>query len=75
MDAELTDAILILLGDVLAAAERVLARAHPRDACLARVRQAANQLDEALWAHWARVAEADLHDDRQLHFDELITRG
>ncbi|MBX3276324.1 MAG: hypothetical protein KF729_39085 [Sandaracinaceae bacterium] len=75
MDPDLTDAILVLLGDVLAASERVLARADPRDARLARVRDAVQQLDQALWAHWTDLAAADLHDDHQLHFDDLVARG
>ncbi len=74
MDADLTDAILVLLGDALAAAERVLARADPKDARLARVRDAVRQLDEALWAHWQGLAQADLHDDRQLLLDQIVLR-
>lgn len=72
MEAELSDAILVLLGDALAATEHALARADPKDARLARVRDAVRQLDEALWAHWHGVAQADLHDDRQLLLDELV---
>jgi hypothetical protein len=72
MNDDVTDDVLILLVDILAACERVLARADPHDARLARIRALGAQLENAVLEHWADLAARALDDDRQLDLDDLL---
>lgn len=68
---DLADEVLILLGDILASCDRVLARAGHGDPRLAEIRADALELERLLLDYWA-VRARDADDDPQMHLDELL---
>jgi hypothetical protein len=71
VDDEITDDVLILLSDILASCDRVLARAATRCERLARIRDLGRALEEAVLDHWAiQAREHALRDDYDPDDDE-----